>query len=219
MALREDEKTNRWKKQDICIGSTKACAFPAMIRSYSKFIISFAEDEAGELYFMSTSYPSAYAPHGSLYKLVDPARRAPPGKCKYKPVTVKIKSKRIAFVPRAKTVLEFLNEPPPTKPPKRSSTLPGAAPTAAAKKSKKMASSKVKASTVKPALSNKKTPKTKAGGEHHRPKQKGARVPRTTPAPSLARRKSSQLTGAKKLLTEKAAQAKGTPGRRRKESR
>lgn len=28
-------------------------------------------------------------------------RRAPPGKCKYKPVTVKIKSKRIAFVPRA----------------------------------------------------------------------------------------------------------------------
>lgn len=218
MALREDEKTNRWKKQDICVGSTKACAFPAMIRSYSKFIISFAEDEAGELYFMSTSYPSAYAPHGSLYKLVDPARRAPPGKCKYKPVTVKIKSKRIAFVPRAKTVLEFLNEPPPTKPPKRSSTLPGAAPTAAAKKSKKMASSKVKASTVKPALSNKKTPKTKTGGEHHRPKQKGARVPRT-PAPSLARRKSSQLTGAKKLLTEKAAQAKGTPGRRRKESR
>lgn len=118
----------------------------------------------------------------------------------------------------SETVLEFLNEPPPTKPPKRSSTLPGAAPTAAAKKSKKMASSKVKASTVKPALSNKKTPKTKTGGEHHRPKQKGARVPRT-PAPSLARRKSSQLTGAKKLLTEKAAQAKGTPGRRRKESR
>lgn len=29
------------------------------------------------------------------------SRRAPPGKCKYKPVTVKIKSKRIAFVPRA----------------------------------------------------------------------------------------------------------------------
>lgn len=28
----------------------------------------------GELYFLSTSYPSAYAPHGSLYKIVDPAR-------------------------------------------------------------------------------------------------------------------------------------------------
>ncbi|EOB04357.1 HHIP-like protein 2, partial [Anas platyrhynchos] len=101
MALQEDEKTNKWKKRDICIGSTKVCAFPGMISSYSKFIISFAEDEAGELYFLSTSYPSAYAPHGSLYKIVDPARRAPPGKCKYKPVPVKIKSKRIPFVPRA----------------------------------------------------------------------------------------------------------------------
>lgn len=47
MALQEDEKTNKWKKQDICIGSTTACAFPGMISSYSKFIISFAEDEAG----------------------------------------------------------------------------------------------------------------------------------------------------------------------------
>ncbi|KFP81761.1 HHIP-like 2, partial [Apaloderma vittatum] len=74
MALQEDGKTNRWKKRDICIGNTRACAFPGMISSYSKFIISFAEDEAGELYFMSTSYPSAYVPHGSLYKFIDPAR-------------------------------------------------------------------------------------------------------------------------------------------------
>uniref|UniRef100_A0A672VBY9 HHIP like 2 n=1 Tax=Strigops habroptila TaxID=2489341 RepID=A0A672VBY9_STRHB len=74
MALQEDEKRNKWQKQDICIGSTKTCAFPRMISSYSKFIISFAEDEAGELYFLSTSYPSAYAPHGSLYKFIDPAR-------------------------------------------------------------------------------------------------------------------------------------------------
>uniref|UniRef100_A0ACB8GAH0 HHIP-like protein 2 n=1 Tax=Sphaerodactylus townsendi TaxID=933632 RepID=A0ACB8GAH0_9SAUR len=118
MALQEDEKGNKWKKQDICIGSTKACAFPGLIRSYSKFIISFAEDEAGELYFLATSYPSAYAPHGSLYKFVDPARRAPPGKCKHKPVLVKAKSKRIPFTPLAKTVLELLNEPLATKSPK-----------------------------------------------------------------------------------------------------
>uniref|UniRef100_A0A8D0GN33 HHIP like 2 n=1 Tax=Sphenodon punctatus TaxID=8508 RepID=A0A8D0GN33_SPHPU len=99
IALQEDERTHKWKKQDICIGSTKACAFPGLISSYSKFIISFAEDEAGELYFMATSYPSAYAPHGSIYKFVDPARRAPPGKCKHKPVPVKVKSKRIPFAP------------------------------------------------------------------------------------------------------------------------
>uniref|UniRef100_A0A8D2LKK8 HHIP like 2 n=1 Tax=Varanus komodoensis TaxID=61221 RepID=A0A8D2LKK8_VARKO len=74
MALHEDERSNKWKKQDICIGSTKACAFPGLISTYNKYIISFAEDEAGELYFMATSYPSAYAPHGALYKFVDPAR-------------------------------------------------------------------------------------------------------------------------------------------------
>ncbi|KAM7062024.1 LOW QUALITY PROTEIN: HHIP-like protein 2 [Acridotheres tristis] len=46
MALQEDEKTNKWKKQDICIGSTTVCAFPGIISSYSKLIISFAVDEA-----------------------------------------------------------------------------------------------------------------------------------------------------------------------------
>ncbi|KAM3675791.1 LOW QUALITY PROTEIN: HHIP-like protein 2 [Ammospiza maritima maritima] len=74
MALQEDKKTNKWKKEDISVGSTSS-TFPGMISSYSKFIISFAEDEAGELYFMSTSYPSAYTPHGSLYKLIYPASR------------------------------------------------------------------------------------------------------------------------------------------------
>ena len=29
---------------------------------------------SGELYFLATSYPSAYTPHGSIYKFVDPSR-------------------------------------------------------------------------------------------------------------------------------------------------
>uniref|UniRef100_A0A8B9D9G4 HHIP like 2 n=1 Tax=Anser cygnoides TaxID=8845 RepID=A0A8B9D9G4_ANSCY len=209
MALQEDEKTNKWKKRDICIGSTKVCAFPGMISSYSKFIISFAEDEAGELYFLSTSYPSAYAPHGSLYKIVDPARRAPPGKCKYKPVPVKIKSKRIPFVPHAKTVLELLNEPS-TKPLKKSSTPAEAISTISSKKYKKTPSPKIKASTVRTAPSSKKTQKIKTEDEHHRSKQKKkiARVARTTPAPSVPKKKSSHLTGTKKPLPKKAAQTK-----------
>lgn len=53
MALQEDERTNTWKKQDICIGSIKACAFPGLVSSYSKFIISFAEDETGNLFLKS----------------------------------------------------------------------------------------------------------------------------------------------------------------------
>ncbi|XP_004700212.1 HHIP-like protein 2 [Echinops telfairi] len=110
MALQEDRQTKKWKKQDICVGNPEACAFPGLLSTYSKFIISFAEDEAGELYFLATSYPSAYAPHGSIYKFVDPSRRAAPGKCKYKPVPVKTKSKRIRFRPLAKTALDLLKE-------------------------------------------------------------------------------------------------------------
>ncbi|EGV92521.1 HHIP-like protein 2 [Cricetulus griseus] len=98
MALQEDRKTKRWRKQDICLGNA-SCAFPGLISTYNKFIISFAEDEAGELYFLATSYPSAYAPHGSIYKFVDPSRRAPPGKCRFKPVPVKTKTKKIRFRP------------------------------------------------------------------------------------------------------------------------
>ncbi|KAL1769624.1 HHIP 2 [Sigmodon hispidus] len=100
MALQEDRKTKKWRKRDICLGNS-SCAFPGLISTYSKFIISFAEDEAGELYFLATSYPSAYAPHGSIYKFVDPSRRAPPGKCRYKPVPVKTKTKKIPFRPLA----------------------------------------------------------------------------------------------------------------------
>ncbi|XP_038205371.1 HHIP-like protein 2 [Arvicola amphibius] len=109
MALQEDRKTKKWRKQDICLGNS-SCAFPGLISTYSQFIISFAEDEAGELYFLATSYPSAYAPHGSIYKFVDPSRRAPPGKCKYKPVPVKTKTKKIRFRPLATTVLDLLKE-------------------------------------------------------------------------------------------------------------
>ncbi|NXJ60315.1 HIPL2 protein, partial [Rostratula benghalensis] len=209
MALQEEEKANKWKQQDICIGSRKACAFPGMISSYSKFIISFAEDEAGELYFMSTSYPSAYAPHGSLYKFIDPARRAPPGKCKYKPVPVKTKSKRIPFVPRAKTVLELLNEPATTKARKKSSTPTVAVPAVSSKKAKKTPSTKIKASRAKPAPSGKKRQKFKTEAKHHRLKQteEVTHTSRTTPAPPVPKKKSSHLTRTKNFLPRKVALA------------
>ncbi|CAJ0948850.1 unnamed protein product [Ranitomeya imitator] len=74
MALREDETTKQWTKQDICMGDKNVCAFPKLINTYNKFIISFGEDEAGELYFLSTSDPTSLSPYGTLYKLVDPSR-------------------------------------------------------------------------------------------------------------------------------------------------
>ncbi|XP_075194089.1 HHIP-like protein 2 [Anomaloglossus baeobatrachus] len=110
MALHEDETTKQWTKQDICMGDKNVCAFPKLINKYSKFIISFGEDEAGELYFLSTSDPTSLSPYGTLYRLVDPSRRAPPGKCTNRPMPVRIRSKVIPLVPREKTALELLNE-------------------------------------------------------------------------------------------------------------
>ncbi|XP_038649410.1 HHIP-like protein 2 [Scyliorhinus canicula] len=107
MALQEDLKAGMWKQQDICMGDYQTCLFPGLINHHHKFIISFAEDEAGELYFLATSFPSAYASQGIIYKLIDPSRTAVPGKCKYKSVPVKVKSKRNPFVPQERTLLEI----------------------------------------------------------------------------------------------------------------
>ncbi|XP_072364405.1 HHIP-like protein 2 isoform X3 [Scyliorhinus torazame] len=107
MALQEDLKAGMWKKQDICMGDYQTCLFPGLINHHHKFIISFAEDEAGELYFLATSFPSAYASQGIIYKLIDPSRTAVPGKCKYKSVPVKVKSKRNPFVPQERTLVEI----------------------------------------------------------------------------------------------------------------
>ncbi|XP_006626054.3 HHIP-like protein 2 [Lepisosteus oculatus] len=119
MALQEDKRTGTWKEKSICMGETQTCSFPGLINHHHKFIISFAEDEAGELYFMATSYPSAHSPFGTIYKFMDPSRRASPGKCKHKPLPIKVKGKRIPFVAQALTVLDSNAQPPTRAPPKR----------------------------------------------------------------------------------------------------
>ncbi|XP_009889380.1 PREDICTED: HHIP-like protein 1 [Charadrius vociferus] len=106
MSLKEDRATGEWQYSEICMGTGQTCMFPGLINNYYQYIISFAEDEAGELYFMSTGVPSATAPHGVVYKVVDTSRRAPPGKCRVEPSPVKVKSKRIPFVPKEKLIVK-----------------------------------------------------------------------------------------------------------------
>uniref|UniRef100_A0A8B9R9Y2 Si:ch211-136a13.1 n=1 Tax=Astyanax mexicanus TaxID=7994 RepID=A0A8B9R9Y2_ASTMX len=101
MSLKEDPETGSWNYTEICMGKDKTCRFPKLINSYYKYIISFGEDEAGELYFLATGVPSASARAGVVYKIVDPSRRAPPGKCSKKPSPVQIKGKLIHFHPKA----------------------------------------------------------------------------------------------------------------------
>ncbi|KAM9777554.1 HHIP-like protein 2 [Neosynchiropus ocellatus] len=117
MALEEDKTTGSWKEKSVCMGDTKTCSFPGLINHHHKFIISFAEDESGELYFLATSYPSSLSPYGTVFKFMDPSRRAPPGKCKQKHLPVKVKGKTIPFVPRELTVLDIKEKP--TRPPPR----------------------------------------------------------------------------------------------------
>ncbi|KAK5886908.1 hypothetical protein CesoFtcFv8_017893 [Champsocephalus esox] len=118
MALEEDKTTGSWREKSVCMGETKTCSFPGLINHHHKFIISFGEDEAGELYFLATAYPSATSPYGTVFKFVDPSRRAPPGKCKQKPLPVKVRGKKIPFVPRELTVLDT-NEKPTRPPPRK----------------------------------------------------------------------------------------------------
>ncbi|KAM6202879.1 HHIP-like protein 1 [Rhynchocyon petersi] len=125
MSLRENPGTGKWSYSEVCMGRGQTCAFPGLINNYYPYIISFAEDEAGELYFMSTGIPSATAAGGVIYKVIDPSRRAPPGKCQIHPAQVKVKSRLIRFVPKEKFIRRAESTPrptarTPTKAPRRS---------------------------------------------------------------------------------------------------
>uniref|UniRef100_A0A8C6NIX6 Si:ch211-136a13.1 n=1 Tax=Nothobranchius furzeri TaxID=105023 RepID=A0A8C6NIX6_NOTFU len=74
MSLKENAATGEWVYNEICMGTDQTCRFPKLINSYHRYIISFAEDEAGELYFLSTGVPSAKAKSGVIYKIIDPSR-------------------------------------------------------------------------------------------------------------------------------------------------
>ncbi|XP_019741602.1 HHIP-like protein 1 [Hippocampus comes] len=48
MSLKENVMTGEWQYNEICMGRDQTCRFPKLINSYYKYIISFAEDEAGK---------------------------------------------------------------------------------------------------------------------------------------------------------------------------
>ncbi|XP_074147422.1 HHIP-like protein 1 [Sminthopsis crassicaudata] len=126
MSLRENQATRQWQYSEICMGRGQTCMFPGMINNYYQYIISFAEDEAGELYFMSTGVPSATSASGVIYKMVDTSRRAPPGKCQIKAAPVKVKSRIISFEPKEKFISKTVTARPKprttTKTPRRSTS-------------------------------------------------------------------------------------------------
>lgn len=53
MSLKEDVHTGTWTYNEVCMGTELTCRFPKLINSYYRYIISFAEDEAGTDLFIT----------------------------------------------------------------------------------------------------------------------------------------------------------------------
>lgn len=47
MSLRENVTSGEWQYNEVCMGRDQVCRFSKLINSHYKYIISFAEDEAG----------------------------------------------------------------------------------------------------------------------------------------------------------------------------
>lgn len=54
MSLKENVTTGEWQYTEICMGTDQTCRFPKLINSHYKYIISFAEDEAGNDMYQAT---------------------------------------------------------------------------------------------------------------------------------------------------------------------
>uniref|UniRef100_A0A087XP62 HHIP like 2 n=2 Tax=Poecilia formosa TaxID=48698 RepID=A0A087XP62_POEFO len=207
MALEENKAARTWIEKSICMGSTTTCSFPGLINHHHKFIISFAEDEAGELYFLATSYPSAMSPTGTVFKFMDPSRRAPPGKCKQKPLPVKVKGKKFPFIPSEQTVLKTNEKPtrpllrkykPATKPPAMSGQH-GSTTTAASTTTKAAAAKPDRKTPTKPVGKN----KNKSWQKEKKLKEKEINKNRKTKPPT---KKTAAKTAGKAKAKPKATQ-------------
>ncbi len=65
----------RWQRSDLCMGADDStCVGNLVGQRRQQFVLSFGEDEDGELYILTSSTVSAQDPVGVVYSIVDPAR-------------------------------------------------------------------------------------------------------------------------------------------------
>lgn len=74
--LREstEEGSTRWQRSNLCMGDESTCTGGLVGQEREHFVLSFGEDEDGELYILTTSNASPLNPVGVVYSIVDPAR-------------------------------------------------------------------------------------------------------------------------------------------------
>ena len=63
-----------WQRSDLCMGDSSTCTDNLVGEERERFVLSFGEDEDGELYILTTSHASPTSPMGTVYHIVDPAR-------------------------------------------------------------------------------------------------------------------------------------------------
>ena len=83
--IAKEHANGTWTETDVAMGNSSLCN-NGLASYYARNILSFAEEENGELLILSTYYPAPHSGAGRLYRLVDPARRRDPERCKIKPV-------------------------------------------------------------------------------------------------------------------------------------
>ncbi|XP_022087639.1 HHIP-like protein 2 isoform X2 [Acanthaster planci] len=96
--LIENNVTDAWDSQEICMGDSSIC-LGNLVNSYPKNILSFGEDEAGEVYMLATNFASTTHNGGQVFKLVDPSRRGNPSECFGEKETVDVNGPTIDFTP------------------------------------------------------------------------------------------------------------------------
>ncbi|XP_070578938.1 HHIP-like protein 1 isoform X1 [Ptychodera flava] len=99
--LTENAQSGRWESHNVCMGDESICN-NGLIGSYPTKILSFGEDEAGEVYILSTDYESNTHYGGKVMKIVDPSRRGDPEKCVVDPKDVEVHGPVADLVPIGK---------------------------------------------------------------------------------------------------------------------
>ena len=75
-SLQEDENSGEWEQRELCMGDEHVCTGDLVGIQRVKNILSFGEDEDGELYMLATAFASPTSPQGVLYQIMDPSRSA-----------------------------------------------------------------------------------------------------------------------------------------------
>ena len=72
-ALKEKED-GEWESTELCMGDDTVCTDGLVGEDRERHILSFGEDEDGELYVLVTSTASTTSRSGVVYRITDPSR-------------------------------------------------------------------------------------------------------------------------------------------------